>query len=369
MDKVLEGLPVGCILDDIIITGKDDDEHDENLDKTLKRLQDYGIRLNAKKCALKQDSVVYFAFIVDAEGIHPSPEKVQAIIEVPEPTNVTELQSFLGLVNYYRKFLPNMSTMCAPLNNLLHKDVPWDWNAECRDAFQHIKDRLTSTEVLTHYDPAKQLVMAVDASPVGLGAVISHMDGEEEKPIAFASRSLTAAEKNYSQIEREGLAIMFGLEKFHQYQYGRTFILITDNKPLTQILGPKKGIPTQAASRLQRWAIKLSAYQYQICYRSSKDNQNVDTLSRLPLKVETTSTTGDVFATDEVQNLHRMQISNLPVSVQQIRTATQNDVILSRVVQFTINGWPQTDIAPELMPFHRVKDELTVEEGCLLRGI
>lgn len=368
MDKILEGLPVGCILDDIIITGKDDDEHNRNLDNTLKRLDDYGIKLNAKKCAFKQDSVEYFAYIVSADGVRPSEKKVQAIVEVEPPENVRELKSFLGLVNYYRKFLPNMSSVCVPLNELLMKGVHWNWTSECDHAFKQLKEMLTSSKVLAHYDSEKPLVLATDASPYGLGAVISHLDGKNERPIAFASRSLSKSEKNYSQIEKEGLAIMFGLEKFYLYLCGRQFTLYTDHKPLMHIFNPSRGIPVQTASRLQRWAIQLSAFNYDIKYRSGKQNENADALSRLPLKEEELK--GDLFSLKEMEKLLHIQVSHLPVFTANIRAATQHDVLLSRVVHYTINGWPgETQVTPELVPFYRVRDELTTEEGCLLRGI
>ena len=119
-----------------------------------------------------QPQIEYFAFIVDRHGIHPSPAKVKAILEVQEPQNKTELQSFLGLVNYYRKFIPNMSTLASPLNKPLAKDTPWCWNPECTKSFQDLKDTLTSSRVLAHYNPKLE---AVDASPFGLGAVISHL--------------------------------------------------------------------------------------------------------------------------------------------------------------------------------------------------
>ena len=145
-----------------------------------------------------------------------------------------------------------------------------------------------------HYDSALPLYVATDASAYGVGAVISHIypDGTEY-PIAYASHTLTPSEKNYSQIEKEALSLVFGIKKFHYYVYGRPFTLVTDTKPLSAILGTKKGIPVLAASRLQRWAILLSAYDYKIEFRSTKQHMNADALSRLPLN-EYPSTKNDV---------------------------------------------------------------------------
>ena len=157
------------------------------------------------------------------------------------------MRSFLGLVNYYGKFIPNLATLLQPLNSLLQANTKWVWSRECTQAFQDAKKKIASAQVLTHYDPALPIELAVDASPFGVGAVISHsMPNGAERPIAFASRTLHKSEKNYAQIEKEALAIVYGVKKFHQYLYGRNFTLLTDHQPLTSIFGPKKGIPSLA---------------------------------------------------------------------------------------------------------------------------
>ena len=161
--------------------------------------------------------------------------------------------------------------------------MKWEWSKECEEAFQRSKSELMAGRVLVPYDEKRKLILACDASPYGVGAVISHvMDDGEEHPIAFASRTLTKSERNYSQIEKEALAIIFGVRKFHKYLYGRLFHLYTDHKPLVIILGPKTAVPTLAAARMQRWAVILQAYSYQVEYRPSKEHGNADALSRLP---------------------------------------------------------------------------------------
>ena len=371
MDKILEGLNgVGCILDDLIITGKSDAEHVRNLELVLKRLSEYGIRLKKSKCALMKSEVEYFAFIVNKNGIQPSPKKVEAMLKVPEPENVKQLQSWLGLVNYYRKHIPDMSTVLQPLNDLLVKNAKWKWDDKCKSSFRKICELLSSAEVLAHYDPNLNVELAVDASPFGLGCVISHRyENGSERPIAYASRSLTSAERNYSQIEREALAIIFGVARFHQYLYGRKFTLITDNKPLSLLIGPNNGIPVMAASRLQRWAIQLSGYQYDVKCKSSKDNANADGLSRLPLKETKCDSPCNIFW-QEVSQVHIKNLNDLPVSSANVKRETEKDKVLVKVLEATLYGWGCTnDISPEIQPYFRVKDELTVEEGCLLRGM
>ena len=192
MDSIMSSLNgVGGILDDLIVTGSNDEEHFRNLESTLKHLHSMGVKLKQSKCVFMKPSVEYFAFVVDRHEIHRSPRKVQAIQEVPVPENPTELKSFLGLVNYYRKFIPDMSTLVNPLNRLLAHDVPWGWTQDCQEAFQKLKEALLNLPLLAHYDPSQPVRLAVDASSYGLGAVLSHIsDDGEERPIAYASRTL-----------------------------------------------------------------------------------------------------------------------------------------------------------------------------------
>ena len=172
------------------------------------------------------------------------------------------------MVNYYAKLLPNVFTHLFPLymQALLKKEHGWKWDKECQHAFVQIKKMLSSTQVLIPYDPKLPLRLAADTSAYGLGAVLSHgwPDGSE-RPIALASCTSASEERHYAQLDKEALALIFGIKKFHQYVYGRKFTLVTDHKRLTTILGPKKGIPMLAASRLQRWAMLLAAYTVSVC--------------------------------------------------------------------------------------------------------
>ena len=213
-------------------------------------------------------------------------------------------------MNYYRKFGPNLTSVLHPLNQLLRQDVRWNWTPACNKSLCIVKKKLVDSTLLVHYDSQLPLRLASDASAYGIGAVISHVfPNGTEQPIAFASRTLTPAEKNYPQIEKEALSLVFGVQKFHQYLYARKFVLVTDHKPLCAILGPKKGIPTLAAARLQRWAILLSAYTYDIEYRPTELHGNADALSRLPLPTNETEK-GVCF--DSIFNLS--QLEALPIT-------------------------------------------------------
>ncbi|XP_041452504.1 uncharacterized protein K02A2.6-like [Lytechinus variegatus] len=364
MEQVLQGLEgVVCFLDDMLISGRTESEHLSRLDDVLRRLEQNGLRLKLSKCEFMKPTVKYLGHVVDSEGLHPTEEKVQAVKDAPRPKNVQELRSYLGMLQYYARFLPNLSSVIHPLNELLSSKTPWKWTHECEKAFEASKDELVSSQVLAHYDVDLPLGLACDASPYGVGAVLSHiMPDGEERPIAFASRTLTSSERNYAQLEKEALALIFGVKKFHPYIYGRQFTLLTDHKPLVTILGPKSGVPTIAAARMQRWALVLSAYSYDIKYKGGAQHMNADGLSRLPVHVN--------HAKDEEESIfHYTQLDELPLTAQEIAAATANDPILSQVLQYTQRGWPNSVDDGGLKPYFHRRHELSVEQDVLIWGL
>ena len=245
---------------------------------------------------------------------------------------------------------------------MLSKDTTWKWTPNCDYAFKQAKELLASSNVLIHYDLDLPITLAADASSYGIGAVISHtLPSGEERPIAFASRSLSKCEQNYSQVEKEALSLIFGIKKFYQYLFGRHFTLITDHKPLTTILGPKNAIPILTAARLQRWALFLTGFNYDIQYKSTSKHGNADGLSRLPLGVRPKE--------DDTLDIHILSACSdtLPITSKMIRTETRRDPILSQVMDYTLNGWPSQKLI-ELQPYFTRRHELTVIQGCLLWG-
>lgn len=174
---------------------------------------------------------------------------MRAIKEAPSPKGVTELCSFLGMVNYYGKYLPDLSGVLAPLYKLLHNDTKWQWSEEQETAFRKVKKLLHSDLLLVHYDPDKALTLSCDASAYEVEAVLSHvMEDGSEKLVGFASHTLTAAEKGYSQLDKEGLAVVFAVKRFHQYLYGRALKIYTNHKPPMRMFSETKCIPTLASS-------------------------------------------------------------------------------------------------------------------------
>ena len=273
---------------------------------------------------------------------------------------MSTLRSFLGPINYYQKFLPNLLDVLYPLHNLLQKDVRWAWSTDCQKSFDKVKSMI-STECS---GSLRLQASTPHRSVYGLGAVLSHClpDGSE-KPIAFASQTLSKSERNYAQIDKEALSIIFGIMRFHMYVYGRKFILRTDHKPLMTILGPKKGIPPIAAMRMQRWATRLGAYIYDIKYRSSGEHSNADALSRLPQPNIIDGTTVDLSDVFQLE-----QLEPLPVTAEVVRKHTANDLTLQKVFSLLVNGHTERDTNITLQPYCRILNELSLNQGCIMRG-
>ena len=366
MESLLQGLAGVCVyIDDIIITGQTEEEHLHNLSEVLSRLERAGMKLKENKCVYMMPEVEYLGHRINSQGLQSAESKVDAITEAPPPKDVSELKSFLGMVNYYGKFLPNLATTLAPLYRLLRKENAWHWGREQTQAFERVKKMLKSSDLLVHFDSSKPLVLACDASPYGVGAVLSHQfeDGTE-RPIAFASRTLAPVEKRYSHLDKEALAIIFGVKHFHQYIYGRSFVIFSDHKPLMHILSESKATSAMTSARLQRWALLLGGYNYQIKYKAGTEQANADALSRLP----SPSYPSNVPTPPET--IHLMELlDSTPVSARQIRNHTDRDPLLSQVKKFVQQGWPSTtEKSAELQPYERWKSELSLHDGCLLWG-
>ena len=316
-----------------------------------------GLKLNKDKCEFLLPKVEYLGHLIDGNGLHPTKEKVRAIQEAPQPHNVAELRSFLGII------LPNLSTKLAPLYQLLKRGNRWQWGKSQADAFTVAKNALQNDTLLVHYNVNSncQLVLACDASPYGLGAVLSHiMDDGQERPIAYASRTLTAAEKNYSQLEKEALGVVFGVQKFHNYLYGREFIIESDHRPLAFIFNGQKAISPTASSRIIRWTLTLSAYNFTIRHKPGRSLGNADALSRLSQPVTTDK---DCLPGDYVHRLSHLSATTTNSST--IRRWTDTDPVLSQVCNFILQGWPTTQLEEKFQPYCRHKAELSV---CIVWG-
>lgn len=274
----LQGIQCFVYLDDIVIYSFDLDTHIKNLSNVFDRLRSFNLKLQPDKCEFLRKEVSYLGHIITDEGVKPNPEKTRAVQEFPIPKCPKDVKSFLGLVSYYRRFIPNISKIAKPLTNLLKKNVEFNWKNEQQLAFENLKKALTSAPILAYPDFTKPFLLTCDASNQAISAILSQGPIGSDRPIAYASRTLNKAESNYSVTEKECLAIIFGTKTFRPYLYGRTFTIITDHKPLQWLFNCK-----DPGSRLVRWRLKLEEYNYDIKYKKGKINANADALSRYPV--------------------------------------------------------------------------------------
>ncbi|XP_062550294.1 uncharacterized protein K02A2.6-like [Armigeres subalbatus] len=362
ISQILQGIPgVTVFLDDVEITGPDDETHLARLREVLRRFHENNIRVNVQKCEFFAESIEYCGYIIDRRGISKMPQKVEAIQEMPRPKNREQVRAFMGLINYYGRFIKNLSTKLYPINSLLKENMPFVWTKACEQAFLWVKAEMQSDRVLVHYDSSLPLVLATDASPYGVGAVLSHIfpDGVE-RPIQYASQTLSVTQQNYTQVDKEAYAIIFGVKKFYQYLFGRKFILVTDNKPVVQILSPDKGLPTMSALRMQHYAVFLETFDFDIRYRASKDHGNADGMSRLP--VRNSSSREQI---EEVDVIQVNQIETLPITVEELEEYTAKDKNVKQLIQGLRSGRP----VEGSFRFGVDQNQFTMQGSCLMRGI
>jgi len=315
------------------------------------------VKFNKEKVQLNKREVTYLGHIVSADGLKPDPRKVEAINDMPDPTDKQGIQRLLGTLNYLRGFIPNISQITEPLRALLKSDSEWHWGPEQEAAFAAIKRVLTAAPVLQYFDTSKKTTLQVDACKSGLGAVLL----QDDHPVAYASRALSEAEQNYPQIDKELLAIVFGCEKFHSYVYGRPVDIQTDHNPLVSIV--KKEL-YKASPRLQKLLLRLLKYDInRVSYVPGKYLYLADTLSRAYIGGESGEYEEDVVMVHAVQ-LHQQE--QLTMS-----QAYSTDEPLRELVGTILSGWnwSHKSVAPEkLRPFWNYRDELHLRDGLIYRG-
>jgi len=280
MDILLSGVLV--YLDDILIYAKTYDQMLQRLTSIPDKLDKGGMKLKLSKCKFFQSEVTYPGHQITENGIRPDPEKLKAIKLLPTPKKTKDIKSFLGLISYYRKFIPNCSKLAYPLNKLLKKDEKFVWTTEQQHAFDDLKQKLQNPTLLVHPDFNKQFILQTDASVDGIGAVLSQIGSDDqEHPIAYASRSLKSAERNYPITELESLAVMEFVKYFRPYLYQQEVVVETDNTAVQSVLTKSNPSP-----RIPRWGLALAGIKLHIKPRKGTTNQNADALSRLPNPIE-----------------------------------------------------------------------------------
>ena len=359
ISQLLAGIEgVSVYLDDILVSGDIKAEHDERLRQVLHILQEHNVQINKKKSVLNTSSIEYLGYHISGQGIKPSPRKLTAILEAPCPKSIAEVQSFLGMVTYYCKFVKNFSTKLSPLYDLLKKGATFRWTKVEQNAFQGIKTDLCEGKLLTNFNGDYPLILEVDASPVGVGCVLLQKVNDQELPIYFASKKLSSAEQNYSQIDKEGLALVFGMHRFRYFLLGRKFVARTDHKPLLGLFGKGRHVPSNANARIQRWALLMSQYDYDLVHKSGRDNVIADALSRLPINDEFESG----IPAEYVKLVEALDFDDL--SFQTIRRVTRKDAMLRQLLNCLKFGWNDKHV--ELVEYSSVKSDLSLHNNVIL---
>ena len=375
--ELLRDLP-GCrnISDDIIVYGKTVAEHNTNLTAVLDRLRTNNVRLNREKCKISRKTVTFYGHVFGAHGLRADPAKISSITEAARPANASDVRSLLGMAQYVARFIPKFATIVSPLRELTKQDVNWCWDQRCETAYQALKDALTNTSTMTYFDPNVPSVVLADASPCGLGAILT----QNGKVVSYASRALSDVEQRYSQTEREMLAVVWCAEHFHLYLYGESFTICSDHQPLLGIIKSQR----PASAHIERWRIRLLPYVFELKYRPGKDDKNpADYMSRHPTDdsteteetnsarrtEETYDSTTKTEETDNSTENYVRYICNAAVpkamTTDEVKQSTANDQTLQAVIN-AINTERWDDVL--VQSYKQLRDELSVYDGIVLRG-
>ena len=281
MECVLAGLSgAHCLvyLDDIIVFSTTFEEHLKRLTSVLDRLRTAGLKLKSRKCHFAKKQITYLGHVISPQGVEPDEKKLAAVTAYPTPQNSKEVKQFMGLSNYYRRFISNYAQIAEPLHRLLRKSSKsFNWTPECEASFHTLKAKLTSPPILAFPNFANPFIVSTDASDKAIGGVLSQLHDGQDRVLAYWSRQLSKAERNYSTIEREALAAVGAIKEFYPYLYGFPFKLITDHNPLTSLKDIK-----DTGGRLARWLLFLQQFNFTVEYKKGTQHSNADTLSRRP---------------------------------------------------------------------------------------
>ena len=358
LNENLEGLKgVVCVADDILIFGISQEDHDENLRNLLIRCEERNLKLNKGKCVFNTAELDFLGHVVTNKGLKPDQKKIKAILQMPNPTDVEGVRRLQGMITYLAKFIPQLSTVMEPIRRLTRQDCEWQWTPEQETAMQELKQLVTSAPLLAYYNPSKELVIQCDASSTGLGSALM----QDGKPLAYASRALSDTEVGYAQIEKECLAIVFSLERFHQYTFGRETIVHSDHKPLEAIV--KKPL-SKAPKRIQGMLLRLLHYNIVIKYTKGTDMHIADTLSRAHL-ADSASHCASFSQVNVVEHLPIGQ-----TTMKLLRTATADDENMQVLKQTILQGWPddRANVNTRIAAYFSMRDELAVFDGLIFRG-
>ena len=360
--RIVEISITGCegarnLSDDILVWGSTLSELEGRTEKVFDRLSKNGFKVNLKKCVFGANEISFSGHVLSQNGISIMKDKVAAINKIEEPKNVAELKSFLGMVSYCHKFIRNYSTLSEPLRKLTRKSQKFVWGEEQKITFITLKEALKNAETMAYYNPHAETKITVDASPVGLGAILTQRQEDGSfKPVYYGSRALTDVESRYSQTEREALAVVWSCEYFHFYIFDNFVTIETDHKPLLGMLTVKSKPPP----RIERWLMRLQAYSYELVYISGSRN-SADCLSRNPQKL-------NKIRDEAIENYIKMIVTDaIPKahSIKEIVEATSKDKDLVEVMKAVSSG--RWNVKEKNSPYYKVRLNLSVKEGILLK--
>ncbi len=368
--RVLQRLLSDCsnvisYFDDILVFASSKPVHDEALAKVKSILHTHKLEINVKKCIYGVPEIEFLGRLLTSKGVQPSPTASKAIVQLPRPDDKKQLRSFLGMVGFYRLFISDFARISAPLYELLSQDTSFQWEDVHQISFTKLKEAVVQSRPLAFFDtsPSTKTFLTTDGSLRGLGAYLSQVHDGEEKPVYFISRKLRPNEQHYSSSEIETLAVLWAVERFHQYLYGRSFEIRSDHSALREVLTGRVRGPT-APARIVRWSTRLLPYTFTVTYVKGRSNVVADGLSRLPLPDDSTKSYDINLAavlTDTVSC----------VTYDQVQEETKSDEQLQQVIQFLkTDGWPScsSTLPSEVLPYYRIRQDFSLHDGILLRG-
>ncbi|UYV64962.1 K02A2.6-like, partial [Cordylochernes scorpioides] len=356
---------VVCFMDDIVVYGSSLEEHNERVRQVLKKIQEEGMTLNPEKCQFGVKTVKFLGHTLSSEGLFIDEEKLDAITKMEAPRSTKELKSFLGMVNYLGKFIPNLADKLQPLNSLLSTKNEWVWDEPQKKSFNLLKQELVSRPNLALFDPSRTTIVSADASSFGLGGVLRQEQPDGSlKPIAYVSRTLSETEKRYSQIEKEGLAIVWTCDRLKDYVTGIKIHIETDHKPLIAIFTSKS--LEDMTPRLQRLKMRMMGYSYQISHIAGKRQIVADMLSRKPMS----KPHKDELEEELSAYIQSIEFPATEERLLEISRKQKEDSLCSQLAKYCMSGWPKNkrEVDPALRGYWQFQEDLTYQNGLLLRG-
>ena len=371
MQQMLIGVEgVDCFIDDIVVWGE---THDQRLKQVLEKCKMNGLTLNGNKWQLRSKEVKFFGHILSSEGLKPDMDKTTTIASLDCPRDKDELRRFMGMIGYLAKFLPDVAQRAGPLRELLREDTNWAWSEQHQQSYSRLKQLVTQTPVLAFFNSEAKTIVSADASSYGLGATLFQLQADGRKaPVIYTTRALNDKEKQYAQIEKEALALVWACERFDCYLLGREDPLVveTDHKPLVTILN--KQTLDQCSPRIQRLKMRMMKFHFEVVYVPGKQLVVADMLSRQPLGIQP----GDAVMKELVlaveEHVHEIK-TVLPASesaLSRFREATSSDPEMMELLRVIHSGWPDhvSQLPIIVRPYWCAKEMLTEVDGIILRG-